>query len=283
MVLKNKLKIGIIGIGYVGGAVKYWFEKKKYPLFLYDRYKKTGSPEKVNKAEVVFIAVPTPYNAKRGSDLSYVESALKILQGKKIVVIKSTLLPGATENFQKEYPQHRILFNPEFLREANAYKNFIHPDRQILGVTQKSKSIARNIMNLLPKAPYQMIIRAKEAEMIKYMANSFLASKVVFANEFYDLCHRLGIDYQKVKEGVAADSRIGRSHLEVFDGGYRGYGGSCFPQDINALLKFSSSQKIDMQFLKKIRQLNRRLLKKSGLNENYFLKFLHRNKPSKNK
>ncbi|MDI6883459.1 MAG: hypothetical protein QMC93_03310, partial [Patescibacteria group bacterium] len=135
--------------------------------------------------------------------------------------------------------------------------------------------------NLLPKAPHQMIMRAKEAEMIKYMANSFLATKVIFANEFYDLCQKLGIDYEKVKEGVAKDPRIGQSHLDIWQGGYRGYGGSCFPQDVNAIIHFTSSKKINMAFLKKARQINRKLLKQGGLSENYFLKFLHRKENEK--
>jgi len=281
MSLKNKTKIGIIGIGYVGGAVKYWFEKKKYPLYFYDKYKGIGSIQEVNKAQIVFICVPTPFHKKEGLDDSAILESLKNLSGKKIVVIKSTILPGSTERFQKKFPPHKILFNPEFLRERTAYEDFIHPDRQILGVTQKSKSVAKKIMNLLPKAPYQKIVEAKEAEMVKYMANSFLAMKVVFANEFYDLCQKVGIDYNRVKEGVGKDRRIGESHFDIFQDGYRGYGGSCFPKDINTIIKFASDDKINMPFLKKIREINRWLLKKSGLSEDYFLKFLHRKKHDK--
>ena len=278
----RQAKIGIVGIGFVGAAVKHWFEKKKYPLFLYDKYKKIGSPQEINKADIVFICVPTPsFRKKEGFDDSAISESLKNLSGEKIVVIKSTILPGSTEKFQKKFPQHKILFNPEFLRERTACEDFIHPDRQILGVTQKSKSAAKKIMNLLPKAPYQKVIEVKEAEMVKYMANSFLAMKVVFANEFYDLCQKVGIDYNGVKEGTGKDHRIGESHLDVFQDGYRGYGGSCFPKDINTIIKFASDNKINMPLLKKIREINRWLLKKSGLSEDYFLKFLHRKKHDK--
>lgn len=131
-------------------------------------------------------------------------------------------------------------------------------------------------MDVLPKAPFQKIMPAKEAEIVKYMANSFLALKVVFANEFSDLCRKLGVDYDLVKEGVGADSRIGFSHLDIFHGGYRGYGGSCFPKDVNTLIQFADEQGIEMPLVKKARRINRKLLKNSGLSENYFLKFLHR-------
>lgn len=283
MVKRNfkKYKIGIIGIGFVGGALKRYFESMGLKPLFYDKYKKINLPGEMNKTDIIFIAVPTPYNFKTGSDLSAVKEAVGIIKDKKIIVIKSTLIPGTTERLQKKYPQHKILFNPEFLREVSAYKDFIHPDRQILGITKKSKNVAKNIINLLPKAPYQEIMRAREAEMVKYMANSFLSMKVIFANEFYDLCQKLGIDYDKVKEGVAKDLRIGESHLEVFYENYRGYGGSCFPQDVNAIIHFASSKKVNMQLLKRTRQVNRKLLKQSGLSENYFLKFLHRKKNEK--
>lgn len=274
----KKYKIGIIGLGFVGGAMRRYFESAGANLFLYDKYKKIGSPAEVNKADIIFIAVPTPYGGRRGFNLDFVRDAVGILTGSKIVVIKSSVLPGTTDALQKKHPQHKIMFNPEFLREASAYEDLIKPDRQIIGVTKKSRGAAEEVMDILPDAPYRKIMPVKEAEMIKYMANSFLALKVVFANEFGDLCEKLGTDYDLVREGVARDSRIGSSHLDILHGGYRGYGGSCFPKDINALIQFVDKQGIEMALLKKARQINRKLLKESGLSENYFLKFLHRKK-----
>lgn len=280
MAIKEKPKIGIAGIGYVGGAVETWFKSQGYPVFLYDKYKKIGSPEELNKAEIIFLCLPTPFieENEKGFDDSALQEVLNQIHGEKIIVIKSTVLPGTTESYQKKFPQHKILFNPEFLREKYALKDFLSSDRQVLGITEKSKGIAKDIIKLLPSAPWVAIIPAREAEMIKYMANSFLATKVVLANEFYELCQKLKIDYEKVKEGVGRDKRIGKSHLEIFSDNYQGYGGSCFPKDINALLDFANSKKINMPLLKKIRAINRQLLKKSGLSENYFLNNLHRKK-----
>lgn len=252
----KKIKIGIIGIGYVGGAVKNWFQKQRYPLFLYDKYKKIGSIEEVNRADVVFICVPTPYHKKTGYDDSAVLESLKNLSGSKIVVIKSTILPGSTEKFQKKFPQHKIIFNPEFLVAKTAKKDFLNPKRQIIGFTQKSKKVAKKILDILPKAPYQKIIPASEAEMAKYFGNAFLASKVIFANQIYDLCQKLKIDYDIVKEVASYDPRIGPSHLEIFHDGYRGYSGGCFPKDVKALLQLAKKQKINLEFLKTMDKIN---------------------------
>ena len=272
----KKIIIGIIGVGFVGGALKKYFQSKKCPLVVYDKYKELGSPETVNQADIVFIATPTPYRPKKGFDLSSVESAIKILQGSKVVVLKSSVVPGITDALQTKYPKHKFLFNPEFLREVSAYEDLIHPDRQILGVTNKSKKIAEQIIKLLPKAKYEKIMPAKEAEMVKYMANSFLALKVVFANEFFEIAKKLKVDYKGVSQAVGKDLRIGESHLSVEHGGYRGYGGTCFPKDVNALIEHATKSGVKTPLLKAMRAVNRKLLKSSGLNEEYFLLAKHR-------
>ena len=279
----KKYKIGIVGLGFVGGTLARYFKSRGIKPLLYDKYKNIGSLEEVNSADIIFVCVPTPYNKRKGCDLSFIEDACRHISGRKIIVIKSTVPPGTTQKLQEKYPEHKFLFNPEFLREASAYKDFVNSARQIVGFTKKSRKAARLVMDVLPKAPYQKIMPAKEAEMIKYMNNTFLATKVVIANEFYNLCLALGIDYETVKRAVAQDPRINGSHLDVFHQGYRGYGGSCFPKDTNAIIKFASDNKINMPFLKKAREINRKLLKESGLSEDYFLKFLHRKKDGKKK
>ena len=261
MISKNKLRVGIVGIGYVGGAVKHWFEKEKYPLFCYDKYKKIGSAEEVNRADIVFICVSTPYHKESGYDDSAVLESLKNLAGSKIVVIKSTILPGSTERFQEEFPRHKILFNPEFLRTKTAKRDFLNPKRQIIGVTEKSKDIAQKILDILPKAPYQKIIPSKEAEMVKYFGNAFLALRVIFANQIYDLCQALGVDYDTVKEVAGYDPRIGHSHLDIFHDGYRGYAGGCFPKDIKALLQLAQEQNINLKLLKTVDEINEDLMR----------------------
>ncbi len=269
-------KVGIIGVGFVGGAARQYFETLPLELFLYDKYKKLGSVEDVNRAQVIFVATPTPFVPETGFDLSFVEGAAAILTAPKIIVIKSSVVPGTTDKLQEQFPQHKFLFNPEFLREASAYNDFINPDRQILGTTAASLDVAEKVLRLLPKSAYEKIMPANEAEVVKYMANTFLAMKVVFANEFYSLCKDLGINYETVKEAVSQDPRIGASHLDADHGGYRGYGGSCFPKDVNAIIQFANNKGIKMPLLEEMRAINRGLLKKSNLDEDYFLTGKHK-------
>ena len=260
---KKSWKVGIIGIGFVGGAVEAWFKKqKRHQLYRYDKFKKRGSVAEVNKAEVIFICVPTPYHQATGYDDSAVLDALRNIKGKKIVVLKSTIVPGSTEKFQKQFPEHKILFNPEFLTAKNAVQDFLHPDRQILGVTAKSKAVAKQVMALLPKAPYTAVMPATEAELVKYFGNSFLATRVIFANQLYDLCRALGANYETVKEGAGADPRVGTSHFSVFHDGYRGYGGYCLPKDTKALIQFAKTAHVPFELLESVDQINQRLIEK---------------------
>jgi UDPglucose 6-dehydrogenase len=273
---KGKIGLGIIGVGYVGGALRDYFKKKPVKLFLYDKFKKIGSIEEVNRAEIVFVATPTPFNPKSGFDGSFVINAVSVLNGSKIVVIKSTVTPGFTQKLQTKFPQHKFLFNPEFFRESSPFKDLKNPDKQILGVTEKSREVAKKIMRLLPKAPYESIVSTTEAEIIKYMANVFLALKVVYANNFYDLCKVLKINYRKVAEAVVKDPRIGNSHFDIFHNGYRGYGGSCLPKDANALLEFAKKLHLEMPLLSAMRKQNLKYLKNSGFSEEYFLLNKHK-------
>jgi UDPglucose 6-dehydrogenase len=228
---------------------------------LYDKYKKIGSLEGINSCDVIFICVPTPYSKKTGCDISAVQEVFSNIMGKKIIVIKSTVLPGTTVNMQKKYPQHKVLFNPEFLRAESAKKDALFPDRQIIGYTEKSRGVAKSILKILPHAPFVKILPASEAEMVKYFGNTFLASKVIFANQIYDLCKKNGINYDLVKECAAADKRIGSSHLDVFHKGYRGYGEHCFPKDVGAFINWACKKKVDASFLKVVQKINKDLTK----------------------
>lgn len=265
---REKYKIGIVGIGFVGGAVRNWFEtssSKKCELFFYDKHKSIGSLEEVNQADVVFVCVPTPYENKY--DDSAVTETLRNLTENKIVVLKSTILPGSTERYQKEFPQHALLFNPEFLVARTANEDFLHPGRQIVGYTDKSRNYAEDIMSLLPFAPLAKIVPATEAEMVKYFGNTFLATRVVFANQIYDVCEKLGIDYETVKELAGADPRIGTSHFTVFHDGKRGYSGGCLPKDVSAFIDFAASKGVAPDLLRTVYTINENLLKKDKYGE----------------
>jgi len=258
-------KIGIIGLGFLGGSMDGYFTEKGISVHRYDK-KGIGSEAEVNNAEVVFVCVNTPFDEeKQDVDLSFVESAVALLTGEKIVVLRSTIPPGTTDNLQKKFPQHQFLFNPEFLRAATASEDFKKPPRQVIGITENM------IMALLPKAPeeYTAIVSARAAELIKYAANTMLATKVALANKIFDLSHALDVDYEAIKDLLKADPRIGSYGLDIFYEGFRGYNGTCFPKDVRALVALGESVGIDVAWLKAMDDENLALLKSQGLNPNY--------------
>ncbi len=265
--MQKNFKIGIVGVGMVGGALQRYFKKQEVELFLYDKGRNLGSIEEANHADVIFTCVPTPYDKEKGFDLSYVEETCENITGEKIIVIKSTVWPGTTEKLQEKYPQHKFLFNPEFLTEITSEQDMNYPDRQIIGYTKKSYNVAGDVMQILPLAPFERILPATEAELVKYFGNTWFSIKVSFANQIYDLCKKINVNYDRVKEASAADKRIGRSHLEVMHGGYRGYGGKCLPKDIRALIQFADKNGIDLKLHKTAEAINNALMDQQGIKD----------------
>src|SRR3989338_8595440 len=193
-------KIGIFGGGVLGGALKNYYPTAK----IYDKYKPFDSLPDTLEQDYFFICVPTPYNEK-GFDRSALDEVFSNIGGmgkEKIVVIKSTVLPGTTGYFQNKYPHLKILFNPEFLTEQTAEQDFRFPDRQIIGYTDKSFNVARDILEFLPLAPFERIVPSKTAELVKYFGNAWFATKVVYANQMYDLCEKLGVNYDDVRDAA---------------------------------------------------------------------------------
>ena len=275
-------KIGVIGIGMVGTPVARYFEelrglKRGESLFLFDTDPAKNFNDDINQADIVFISVPTPPGKEGAADLSALDSAFQRLEGNKIVVIKSTVTPGTTENFQKKYPNHKVLFNPEFLTAKRAWEDFIKPDRQIVGFTENSLDSAHAVLSLLPKAPFMspwglntyrpIKITATEAEVIKYGGNIYFSRKINLANLLSALAEKLGVDYENIRAGMAADYRIGDSHLDVLHGGYQGFGGDCFPKDLDGFIESLSSLGLSecVGLLQKDREFNEKLLASQGL------------------
>lgn len=253
-------RIGIIGYGIVGQAVAYGFSR--HEIHVYDKYKPS---EPINtvvaNSDYIFICLPTPLKKdKQEIDLSIIDQSLKEItrltdKTDKIIVIKSTVIPGTTQNYTKFYPRTLFCFNPEFLTERAFLQDFIKADRIIIGaandlVTRKVSAIYQSIM---PNTPI-FHTDPTTAEMVKYMANTFLATKVIFANEMYDICENLGIKYEEVKHMVTADHRIFDSHLDITT--LRGFGGKCFPKDLVALLGFCQKIGVDISLLKQVWQKN---------------------------
>ena len=273
----KKYKIAIVGIGMVGGALFDYFRKKdNYELFLYDKGKKLGSVKEINKADFVYVCVPTPYKEGTGCDTSIVEEVIGYLKKSKVVIIKSTVEPGTTRRLQKKFPKHKILFSPEFLTEITADQDMSYPDRQIVGYTKESYSIAKEVLLQLPLAPFERIMPSTSAEMIKYAGNCWFANKVAFVNQIYDLCEKIKVDYKHVLEGMSADKRIGRTHLKIFHKQYRGFGGTCLPKDSKALIELAKKKNINLSILEEVNRYNDELLKSQGLDP------LNTNKDKKN-
>lgn len=275
--ITDAVKLGIAGLGMVGSPLKRYFEelrgyRRGENLFLYDVDSSKGYLDDLGRADIIFICVPSPRSSSGSADLSIVKSAIREIKGNKVIVIKSTIPPGTTEEIQKTFPHHKILFNPEFLTEAHAWKYTISPDRQFVGYTQKSRDVAGAVLSCLPQAPVMapseaLTLTATEAEIIKYSANLFLARKVTFANAIYDLSRHHGADYEKISSGIAFDSRIGPSHLNVHHGGYRGYGGYCFVKDTDALISHCTECGLNKvaAFFQADRSFNESLLATQGL------------------
>jgi UDPglucose 6-dehydrogenase len=207
--------------------------------------------ENVNET---FLCLPTPMRKSGECDLSIVKDCLHQIDtittslNKKnfIVIIKSTIPPGTTEQLNKEFKNLHIAFNPEFLTEANAIDDYKNQNRIIIGADRPYSSRVKQIFSkAFPKVP---IIKTSStiAEMIKYVTNSFLAMKVSFANEMYQICQGLEIDYDKVIEYARYDDRLGNSHWSVPgpDGDF-GFGGHCFPKDVAALTFLAVSLGVD--------------------------------------
>tara|TARA_R110000824_G_scaffold114198_1_gene264569 strand:+ start:410 stop:1255 length:846 start_codon:yes stop_codon:yes gene_type:complete len=240
------MEIGIIGQGFVGTAVreglKQFYKTNTFDLNVQCTCKTLH--ELVNTSDIIFVCVPTPMRNDGSCDTSIVEAVVKDInqtvnagQDGKIVVIKSTVPPGTTErlNSQNEYIQ--VVFNPEFLTEANFIDDFKNQDRIIIGGQRPASTKVRQLFyKAFPKAH---IIKTSStiAEMVKYMTNTFLSTKVSFANEIKQICDKINVDYDKVVEYATYDERLGKSHWSVpGPDGKKGFGGSCFPKDINALL-----------------------------------------------
>ena len=238
------MTIGIIGQGYVGTAIKLGFQEH-YKIETYDKFdlaKSTRSNVKdiVEEANVIFVCVPTPMRKDGTCYTGIVEEVIREINETAtdhIVVIKSTIPPGTTDRINQEYTHSTIIFNPEFLTEANFLDDFKNQNRIILGGDRKGTNKLRQIYSkVFPKAT---IVKtgAKHAEMVKYFTNTFLATKVSFANEMYNICNQLDLDYDKVVEYATYDERLGKSHWGVPgpDEDF-GFGGHCLPKDLSAMI-----------------------------------------------
>lgn len=275
---KDIMTIGFIGQGFIGKNYADDFERRGYSVVRY-ALEPQYAPNKDNikNCDIVFIAVPTPTTSK-GFDASALYAVLPLVGSGKIAVIKSTTLPGTVKELQAAHPDIFVLHSPEFLQEKSAAYDAEHPQRNIVGVPVKNAEYderAREVLSVLPQAPYELVADSTETELIKYAGNFFLYVKVLYGNLMYDVARSLGVDYDVVRAAVSADPRIGPSHLRVIDNsGHegavagRGAGGHCFIKDTAALRmlyeKVAPQDTTSIALFRALEAKNSELLKHSG-------------------
>ncbi|MCB9815597.1 hypothetical protein H6785_03420 [Candidatus Nomurabacteria bacterium] len=251
MITEN-IKIGFIGQGWIGKHYADDFENRAYSVVRYSLEEPyVQNKDKIKDCKIVFVAVPTPTTAK-GFSYEPVKNALSNVADGSTVIVKSTILPGVTKQLQEQFPKLYVMHSPEFLREASAAYDASFPDRNIIGIPESSNEYhtrAEQVMAILPKAKYQVIVPALEAEMTKYFGNCFLYAKVLMMNAFHDIATTAGADWELIRDAMINDERIGKSHTEVLhysghakekEGVKRGAGGHCFIKDFEALRSFHS-------------------------------------------
>ncbi len=266
----KKLKIGFIGQGYIGKNYADDFEDRGFDVVRYaleKPYNKNG--EAIGICDIVFIAVPTP-TTSNGFDSSIIKKVIKLVGRDKIVVIKSTILPGTTNEIQSENPDIFLMHSPEFLTAINAKNDAKKPKRNIIGIPNESDEFykkAKLVMSVLPRAPFDLICPVKEAEFIKYGGNCFLYTKIVFMNLFYDLVKAEKCDWEIIKKAMVVDERIGSSHMDPVHFSGRGAGGYCFIKDFAAFSYFYKKLIKDengVRVLESLEEKNKDLLKQSS-------------------
>lgn len=272
--MKYFQSIGVIGsLGMVGGTTYRFFKDHDYQVFGYDLRKPSlTAKRKAYGAELVFICVPTPFVWKSNKfDLSIVIAALEPLPAGAVAVIKSTVPVGTTEKLQKRFPEIKLLFNPEFLSESTCDEDFRNPDRQIVGYTKNSYGETIKVLNSLPLSAYDIIVPSKEAELLKYMNNLHGMVEIMESNHYWDVCQKEGLDYDRVTKAALTakwvGAPMGRHYRTILHKGFRGFGGKCFPKDINAWLEYCERRGINSTLMKAVRNMNRGILKSQKLTE----------------
>jgi UDPglucose 6-dehydrogenase len=261
--MKIDKHIGIIGSGFVGNAVRYGFSPNvgvDAKIRVYDKNPSKSLhtlEEVVIESDIIFLSVPTPSNKDGTINVDIVDEALNDMNVyaasvDNIILLRSTVVPGTTRKLQEKYSNLRIVFNPEFLTERSANFDFINQTRFILGGNLDDiKEVSELFRQRFGNTVSIIETNYETAELIKYMTNTFFATKISFLNDMKLLSDECGAIWEHALEGFIRDGRVGHSHLNVpgHDGKF-GFGGSCFPKDIQALIKYGDEIGVDMGVLK---------------------------------
>jgi len=260
---KQNYKIGIVGRGFVGSAVQFGFSPNvgcDAEIRVYDKdiTKSTHTLEEtMNESDFIFLSVPTPSNSDGSMNIDILENVLFDIQAVNkrsgnIILIRSTVTPGTTTKLARKFTKLNIVFNPEFLTERSAKFDFINQSRFIIGGRKRNTAKVAKLFKWRFGDSIPVIeTNFNTAEMIKYMNNCFFATKVSFMNEMKLIADASNVDWDMAVEGFVRDGRIGHTHLNVpGPDGRMGFGGSCFPKDIQAMIAYSKELVIDTHTLK---------------------------------
>ena len=247
--------IGIIGNGFVGNAIHLEF-RKHFKVFCYDidSSKSLCTFKEVSSCDVIFLCVPTPMTTEGHFDVTILNSVITSLPFGKTLVIKSTITPASAEELVDSFPEHKLIFNPEFLTERTAVKDFQNPSRIILGGDDKAsvESLKDIYRTAFPSRLIEIVkCDAKTACFIKYFSNCFFAAKVSLMNEFKQIAEKHSVDWDIALRGFLLSGWVNPMHTQVpGHDGQLGFGGKCFPKDINAFIKYSELLGVDPKILK---------------------------------
>tara|TARA_Y100000748_G_C15410072_1_gene455077 strand:+ start:123 stop:986 length:864 start_codon:yes stop_codon:yes gene_type:complete len=268
MKVTKRLKIGIVGHGFVGKATDWGFNRK-VEKFIVDPIYNTKIDNLISfNPDVIFVCVPTPMGENGKQNSKIIKAVIKELSKKctnSIIVIKSTVLPSVLEDLEKI--NSKIIYNPEFLREKHANYDFRNTQMIIFGGDRNTASIVSKFYKLHSRCltKEHIFLDLLSASLVKYALNTFLATKVVFFNELFNLFEKLDTkdSWKNITDAISLDSRIGQSHMQVpGHDGKKGFGGACFPKDSTALIKYSQSIGVDLDVLRSSISKNNKIRKK---------------------
>ena len=247
-----KYNVGVLGNGFVGESQVFAFSPTtNIRVYDIDPLKSTHTLEETLKSDFVFVCVPTPMKKDGTQDLSYIERVFENAIPGPVYIIKSTILPGTTQKLVEKFPKLDIIFSPEFLTERTAKLDMLTQARIIFGGKKRLCNKVKKLFEQRFMKRTYILTDPTTAELIKYMNNTFFATKVSIINEFKRLSNALGTDWEDAMHGFAADGRVGDSHLQVpGPDGKLGYGGTCFPKDVNALITMGEDLGTPMNTIK---------------------------------
>ena len=246
-------KVGVIGNGFVGESQAFAFSPTaEVRIFDIDPLKASHTKEQIDECDFIFVCVPTPMKKDGSQDMSFIEKVFNVAVEGPIYIIKSTVLPGTTKELQSKYKNLSIIFSPEFLTERTAKLDMLTQARIVLGGDKPGlTSEAVKLFEQRFKNKHIIETDSTTAELIKYMNNTFFATKVSIMNEFKLLANKLEANWDDALYGFSADGRIGDSHLHVpGPDGRLGYGGTCFPKDVNALITLANKLNTPLHSIK---------------------------------